>query len=207
MNWPAHQHAVAPPRPQVDPTNPGSVAADVLARISAYDSTAPRADDDVVRRWAEIIQVANIDYQFIIQGIVKVYSSGGEPPKMKLTAVLDAAREVRRDTRKGDAVRELGPAPSFDDDAIAPGDAGYAVETAYQTNGVIGLRCEQCGARPDEVCERDGKILKIPHTPRLALAYRTNHPLGRKRHLARQQHLAEHRKTYQPTWKTDSRSR
>lgn len=194
---------IVPPQYEVDPTNPGSVAADILSRISAYDSTAPRADADVVRRWAEIIQASHIDYEFLKQGVIRVYSTGGEPPKMKLAAVLDAARDARRDSRKGETVRELGPAPSFDDDAVAAGDSGYAIEEAYTVNGAITLDCPTCDARPNEWCERAGQTLKIPHTLRLRDAYRANHPLGKRRHQAREKHLAEHRRTYKPPWKNN----
>lgn len=89
-----------------------------------------------------------------------------------------------------------GPAPSFDDDTAT----GYAIEAAYQVNGAITLDCPQCDARPHEWCERAGRILKIPHGPRLGMAWRLNHPRGRRRHEAREQHLKEHRKTYKPGW-------
>lgn len=97
--------------------------------------------------------------------------------------------------------------PSFDDGVDISGDLGYAIEEAYLVDGAINLECPTCRARVHEWCEKEGQTKKIPHTSRLGLAYRTNHPRGRRKHAARVKHLAKHEKTYKPSWKTDERKR
>lgn len=215
MNFPAHpyaqqqpqQQAVPPPRREVDPNNPASVASDILARVSAYDSTAPRPESDLIRRWAEVIRASGVTYEHLKEGVIRVYSTASEPPKMKLAAVVAAAKDVRRDARKGESIRELGPAlvPSFDDDSVKDGVVGYALLDAYNVDGAVGLPCDQCGAPAGEWCEQElegrREIRKIPCTARLSRAYRTNSPKGRARHEARERRLAEHRQTWQPPWK------
>lgn len=186
------------PARRVDVSDPVDVAADLLARIASYDSTAPVPSAELLSDWASSIFAAGVEYQFLVEGVHRVFAvGGGDPPRSKLGAVIAAGKVARAESGKGSAVRELGPAVSFDD--AAPG--GYAIEGAYRVDGAIGLGCPAdsgCGARPNEWCEVGGRLKQIPCTARLRLAYRTNNAQGRERSAAREEHLREHRRTWKP---------
>lgn len=183
-------------RPAVDPTNPASVAGDILARIASYDSTAPVPSPEVIRDWAEMIRAAHIEHRWLVEGVGRVYMDAVEPPKAKLSAVLAAARAARARATQGQALAELA-APSFDEE----GPRRSPVVAAYQVDDAIALSCPSCDAGPGEFCGDPEWPRIIPHHTRLALAYRTNHPKGRTQHARRQAHLREHRRTFKPTWK------
>ncbi|MCS5479793.1 hypothetical protein NYP18_08985 [Corynebacterium sp. YIM 101645] len=215
MNHPIPAYGAHPPvqqqPPQVDPNNPASVAADILARVSAHDSTAPRPDRDLLRRWAEVIRASKVDYEWLCEGVTRLYSTASEPPKMKLAAVIDAAKTARREARKGEEIRELTPAPSFDEDS--PGDTGYAITAAHRQWGAIDLPCADvatetgmnrgCGAIVGDPCTRGNQLKRIPCNARLVTAGRLNNPKHREMYAARQAHLAEHRRTFKPSWRND----
>lgn len=183
-------------------TNWNVVAAALIGVIAEYGDTRFLYDDedaasDRVEVWAGDLGRANIAPEFLREGLSRAYS-GQQRPGNPLGALLHEAREARKDSRKGEVLREL--APSFSDESL--GSHGYAIPEAYQVDDAINLTCPQCGARPQEVCEDSRGVRKIPHSPLLALAYRTNNREGRRKHEERQKHLEHHRKTFKPSWST-----
>lgn len=60
----------------VDPTDPVSVAGDIHARISSYDSTAPVPTADLLEDWAEMIYAANVEHVWLVEGVARVYMGG-----------------------------------------------------------------------------------------------------------------------------------
>lgn len=183
-------------RPVVDPTNPASVAGDILARISSYDSTAPVPTTDVIRDWAEMIRAAGIEHQWLVDGVAAVYLGCEEPPKSKLGAVIAAAKAARARHHQGRAL-QAAAAPTFDE----TGPRRAPVVAAYEVDDAASLTCPTCGAGPGEFCGPPDMPKIIPHQARLGLAYRTNNPRGREKHAAREAALREHRRTYTPKWK------
>lgn len=175
-------------------TDPVDIAGDILARISTFDSTAPAPSDAVLFQWAEMISHAKLAHEHLAQGVVRVYAGGGEPPKNKIGAVIAEAREARKLAHAGSAVAELTAGES------QGGSHGYVLEAAYRVDDAGHMDCPTCKARPGEVCEDGEQIKKIPHTSRLAVAYRTNNPVGRREHESRRQHLSTHRRTFKPSW-------
>lgn len=180
----------------------------VLGLVAEYDPrfTNLSADEHEAKKQAWAVQIAatNLQVEHLLEGARRAYSTP-ERPFNPVGQVIHEAKEARKTANQGAEVKELGPAPSFDDEHA--GDSGYAIEEAYTVNGAITLHCPECNAQPNQWCERAGQTLKIPHTPRLARAYRENHPLGKRRHVTREKHLAEHRRTYKPPWKNDTRSK
>lgn len=77
---------------------------------------------------------------------------------------------------------------------------GNPIDQAYEVDDAIHIPCPDCGAAPEEYCEDQRGVKKIPHTTRLAIAYVTNNPEGRRKQEARARHLAEHRKNYSTPW-------
>lgn len=189
-------------------TNPLDAAEMVLGLVAEYDPrfTNLSADEHEAKKqaWAAQIAATNLQVEHLLEGARRAYSTPDRPFN-PVGQVIHEAKEARKAASQGTAVRELGPAPSFDDGVA--GDTGYALEEAYTANGAITIDCPSCGARQNEWCERAGQTMKIPHMTRAGAAYRTNHPLGRRRHSAREKHLEEHRRTYKPPWKNNTRSR
>lgn len=181
-------------------TNWNAVAAALIGVIAEYGDTRFSYDDegaagDRVEVWAGELGRANIAPEFLREGLSRAYSREQRPGN-PLGALLHEAREVRKDSRKGEVLKELFP--SFSDESL--GSHGYAIPEAYAVDDAVVLGCPQCGAQPREVCEDVKGIRKVPHSPRLALVYRANNREGRRKHEERQQHLKHHRETFKPSW-------
>lgn len=177
-------------------SNWDDVAGDILARISAYDSTAPAPSEAVLFQWAEMLQRAHVQHRFLAEGVIRVYAAGGDPPKNKLGAVIHEGREAQKASRQGAALAEITAGGTE-----SVGAYGYPIQAAYEVDGAIDFPCPECDARPNEVCESGGGVKKIPHASRLAVAYRTNNAEGRAKHEARQAHERHHRATFKPSWR------
>lgn len=78
---------------------------------------------------------------------------------------------------------------------------GSPIPAAYEVDGVLDLDCETCDVPAGRWCEATGGgYLRIPHSSRLARAYRENNPRGREERERRREHLARHRREFVATW-------
>ena len=119
------------------------LAVELLMRVAAYDQTAPVADDVTLDQWTDMLIGTNLTPDELRAGVVEVYRTGGDTPKNKIGAVMDAAREVRRRANQGNVLRELRALP------VAPPSSGPVLR-AYA--GADGVDCPDCGAVAGDPC-------------------------------------------------------
>jgi hypothetical protein len=119
------------------------VAFELLARISTFDQTAPVPDASIIDQWAKMLLGTNLTLDELRAGVIEVYRTGGDTPKNKIGAVMDAAREVRRRANQGNVLRELRALP------VAPPSSGPVLR-AYA--GADGVDCPDCGAVAGDPC-------------------------------------------------------
>ena len=136
------------------------LAVELLMRVAAYDQTAPLADDVTLDQWTDMLIGTNLTPDELRAGVVEVYRTGGEPPKNKIGAVMDAAREVRRRANQGNVLRELRALP------VAPPSSGPVLR-AYA--GADGVDCPDCGAVAGDPCVNmlQGTPKRIPCISRM----------------------------------------
>lgn len=156
--------------------DPIDVANDLLIRLSQVDSTAPNPTQELIAAWSDMISRSGLEKRWLIDGLMRAYSAGGDPPKNKIGAIIAEAREARKIAGQGTALKEIGAGQGHPHGLHAP-----PIDAAYEVDGAIGLECPKCKAGPGEVCEDGDKVCCIPHTPRLVRAFRENNPRGRAR--------------------------
>lgn len=175
-----------------------TISTKTLALVAEYDDRFIGLDEDQlmgkVQAWSFQIKAAALQLDDCLEGVRRAYSQAKRPTN-PVGAVVEEAKQARKIRSSGSEVKAL-PASS----SPKTGMYGEPIAAAYEHDGAGYIHCPVCDADPGDACEQNGKALKIPHTKRLAIAYRENNPEGIRRRQEREQHLREHRKTYKPPW-------
>lgn len=173
------------------------IAARTLALVAEYDDRFIGLDNEQLmskmQAWRIQIQSAALHLDDCLEGVRRAYSQAKRPTN-PVGTVIEEAKQARRIRRAGRELRAIDggqPRSSMYGDPIA---------SAYEHDRAGYIPCPVCGADPGDACEQNDRTLKIPHTTRLAIAYRENNPQGIREHQEREAHLREHRKTYRPPW-------
>lgn len=167
----------------------------VLMAVAEFDSRfenlTPPERQSRAEAWAMVIGQTNLTLDELRSGVIRAYSTA-QRPLNPVGAIIEEAKQARLAARRYEQ-------PALPAAPYTP--YGRAIPEIYEHNGAGYLQCPTCRAEGGKPCVEDGQVKKIPHVDRLALAYRTNDPEGRRIHQEREEHLRQHRANYQPTWR------
>nr|CAB0852288.1 hypothetical protein FRC0375_00617 [Corynebacterium diphtheriae] len=134
------------------------IAAELIGRLAAYDSTAPAPSKIVLAEWATVIARSSYTREELIEALQRRFMRDGEPPRMKLAAIFSEAKRMRLDKPVRGELTAPQPA------RLVGADLNQA---AYQF--AIKVRCTACGATAGDPCMERGETRRIPHMKRMAL--------------------------------------
>lgn len=149
--------------------NWNAVAAQLLALVAEFDTRFAGLDMDATERkidaWAPVLASAGVAPEFLAKAVSVVYGTGDRGPLNPLGAVLDAARNARKNASQGAVVREL---------TAKPRSTGRPSKAVYEATGTLGVGCPRCGAGAGLPCVGAYGPRQAPHLARYDLAHPEN---------------------------------